>query len=154
MPRVTAIAVWCAITLLCLSRALVVCEGPHPDRAIEFVHAAGDCCDESRSPAPAAADCAACGHHGEHDDSDHGDGGDAVPEASSRGCVDTAFVLEVAPPPAKFRCGGDHQAPVAILPWTAPGVSCQRITRTLPRATGPPRTDQGTDRRRSTVLLI
>jgi hypothetical protein len=145
--RPVAIAAWVAVVLLCVSRMLVVCEGPHCDRAIEFMHASGACCEAAHGALPENDHCACADHGGEGSD-------DGLPEASHRGCVDTAFVLEIAPPPTKVCGGADHTAPVAILPWTAPALACPRTPVVVPHATGPPRRDDRTHRRRSTVLLI
>ena len=143
--RPVAIAAWFAAALLCLSRLLVVCEGPHCDRAIEFVHASGACCEAAHGVAPQNDHCAC----GDHRDDERDDG---LPAASHRGCVDTAFVLETAPPPAKVRFDTDHTA--AMLPWAATALACPRTPVVVPHATGPPRADDRTLRRRSTVLLI
>jgi hypothetical protein len=133
----TRLAVWLVLLVLCLgtSRSLVICTGPHCDGRIEVSHAGGSCCQ-----------------HGHDQDADHRDG--PAVSGGCGGCVDVALGIGVGPLPERLShddtgpCCRLQASPVVLESHDSHAVGLQ------PPATGPPRTDQRTGLRATTLLLI
>jgi hypothetical protein len=121
-----------------LPRLFVICIHADGIGRVELVHAAGACCATEHHHA-ADACCA-----------DHGGAGHATP---SRGCEHVHFAVELAPPPT----GQDHHdEPPPAIGWVQDCATARSWGTTVPHppATGPPRTDQRTLLRATTLLLL
>jgi hypothetical protein len=133
----TRLAVWVVLLVLCLgtTRSLVICTGPHCEGRIEVLHAGGSCCEHA---------------HDQDADDSHGP---AISEGCGR-CVDVALGIGVGPVPERLSL--DEEAPCCWLPATSvvPRSPDLHAVVLQPPATGPPRTDQRTGLRASTLLLI
>ena len=121
-----------------LPRLFVICIHADGVGRVELMHAAGACCAEE--PQHAVSGCCA----------DHA--GDKV-APPSRGCEHVHFAVELAPPPS----GQDHHdEPPPVFGWTEECATTRSWGTPVPHppATGPPRTDQRTLLRATTLLLL
>ncbi|HZN37445.1 MAG TPA: hypothetical protein VFD82_01505 [Planctomycetota bacterium] len=139
--RDTALRTLALVALLVLGlglpRLLVICIHADGIGRVEFVHAAGACCAQEQ-------------HHG---GACCADDGSAELAAPGRGCEHVDFAIELAPPPA----GQDHHdEPPPVFGWIQERATARTSGTTVPHppATGPPRTDQRTLLRATTLLLL
>lgn len=118
-----------------LPRLLVLCTHADGEASLEWAHLEGSCC-----------------HDGSHDvDADpHGE----PANAPGGGCEHDSLAVDVAPPPGK-GAGSDGKLPLAfdVPRFVLPAPPSTGVLPSPP-ATGPPRTDQRSELRSTSLLLL
>lgn len=163
--KAAQMVIWIGLMVLALGlpRFLVVCNGPHCDGHIELTHRSGSCCDrehqahadderahEETAHRDACLPDEGCEHQGcgERD----ADGDRAC--QGHRGCVDVALGLDTGPLPERVVLEHDDPPCAVAIDGVAPARLRFATTVVRPPPTGPPRIDQRTALRASTVLLL
>ncbi len=138
--RILAIAAsW--VLVLGLPRLLVHCTDAAGSGRLEFAHEAGTCRHEANLAHPVHACCTT-----------HGDGAPTL--RTDHGCDDVSFVIELLPPERHVGAGQDPPTAIAWVTHDDTVIAAGNATGLRPPSTGPPRTDQRTALRKTTLLLL
>lgn len=145
--------IWAIVLVQCsgISRALVVCTGPHCDSRVEFLHPAGACCDDSHEVIDG------CAGHQHGDDEERGrnrDGGDQSEEPGPCGCTDVPVAIDDDAVPERLTPAAGDSSAMAVFEPMPTIVAHEYCECELPPPTGPPRVDRRIELLATTVLLI